>query len=257
MSQDIWTQCAPRFKFTTFSGSAWRLVEGQHTIATRKLVDSDEEQGILEEIIETAKPPAPYDQDCGKYHYLLWTPFRYPPLKNGSRLGTKDRRGLWYGSMEIETTFAERAYYMLLLRSGSAADFGTFETPITAFTIRVKSKACANLTLPPFKKLEREIFSPVSYASSQPLGSALRDHGAAVICFTSARCPRRGVNIAVTNLAVFQTKTPTGSTSWFCVSGAETIEFKPNGFQTILPKHTTFKIDDFMINGRFPAPGIE
>ncbi len=257
MLQDIWTRCEPKFKFTTFVGSPWRVVEGQHKIATRKLVDSDEEQGILEEIIETAKPPSPYDQDCGKYHYLLWTPFRYPPLKNGSRLGTKDRRGLWYGSIEIETAFAERAYYAILLRAGSAADFGTFETPITAFTVEVKSKACADLTLPLFKEFECKISSPTSYASSQSLGSTLCDRGAEVIRFTSARCPSRGVNLAITKLVVFRTKDPTNSTSWFCISSAETVDFKPNGFQSITPKRTSFKMADFTVKGRLTAPGIE
>ena len=215
MSPDIWTRCAPKFRFSSFTATPWRAVEGQHAIATRKLVDSDEEQGILEEIIETAKPLAPYDQECGRYHYLLWTPFRYPPLAAGSRFGSRERRGLWYGSLEIETAFAERAYYTFLLRAGSAADLGAYETPITAFQAEVKSRACANLTAAPFKKFERELSSPTSYAQSQQLGAALCDRGAQVIHFNSARCPERGANVAIATLAVFQNPKPFNSTSWF------------------------------------------
>ena len=95
MSPDIWTQCGPKFKFTAYEGRPWRVVEAQHVVATRKLVDSDEEQSILEDLLDSAKPPKPYDEECKSYHYLLWTPFRYPPLQYGSRLGSPERRGLW------------------------------------------------------------------------------------------------------------------------------------------------------------------
>ena len=59
MSSNIWTRCAERFEPQRLSGPAWRAVESQHVTSTRKLVDSDDEQQVLEALIETAKPPWP------------------------------------------------------------------------------------------------------------------------------------------------------------------------------------------------------
>ena len=256
MSQAIWTQCEQEFKFSSYGGMPWRVVEAQHVIATRKLVDSDEEQQILEDLIEAAKPPRPYDEGCTRYHYLIWTPFRYPPLKHGLRFGSMDRKGLWYGSEGLETAFSEKAYYTFLFRSGSTADFGTFDATITAFCIHVQTKACAKLTQPPFLKFEKELSSPASYVATQPLGSALRDHGAEIICFKSARCPSGGTNLAVTGISVFQDTAPRETSTWFCTSSAQTVEFKPSGFQTVSATRTVFNKSDFEIAGKFPAPAV-
>ena len=54
MSSSIWTQCAERFEPQRVSGPAWRAVESQHVTSTRKLVDSDDEQQVLEALIDTA-----------------------------------------------------------------------------------------------------------------------------------------------------------------------------------------------------------
>ena len=256
MSLDIWTLCAPKFKYTTLEQEPWRIVEGQHAIATRKLVDSDEEQNILEELVESAKPPVPYDIECENYHWLLWTPFRYPPLRNGSRFGDPLRRGLWYGSIEIETAFAEVAFYTFLLRAGSKADFGTFSKPVTAFTAEIRTMKGVDLTREPFVTYEDQLSAPDSYAASQPLGNSLRDAGAEIISFRSARCPDHGANIAVTTLSVFKSSKPKNSTSWFCISSAQTVEFKPNGFQLIQLKRQNFSKTQFLVGKKLPAPSI-
>ncbi|MBL1294479.1 MAG: RES domain-containing protein, partial [Thiotrichales bacterium] len=57
------------------AGDAWRVVEHQYTVSTRKLVDTKDEQSILEDILEASKPP--YPKATEKLHYLLKTPFRY------------------------------------------------------------------------------------------------------------------------------------------------------------------------------------
>lgn len=252
MSRDIWTRCAPKFKFARYKGEPWRVVEAQHVIATRKLVDSDEEQELLEEVIDDAKPLRPYDRECANYHYLLWTPFRYPPLKHGSRLGTPDRRGLWYGSEKIKTAFAEKAYYTLLFREGSRADFGVFETPVTVFNVPIATSAGVDLTRSPFKEFESDLASPVSYAASHRVGRELRDLGAEVICFKSARCPEGGLNIAVTTIAVFQKRRPQDHSSWFCVSSRNSVEFKPVGIQAEKPKRVVFRRGEFEVDGVLP-----
>lgn len=60
------------------------MVESQEQVATLQLVDTLEEQALLEELLESSKPPVPADAE--PLHYLLKTPFRYPPLRWGRGL---------------------------------------------------------------------------------------------------------------------------------------------------------------------------
>lgn len=53
----------------------WRAVEAQHVVATMRLVDTLQEQELLERILEASKPPLPPGTQA--LHYLLSTPFRY------------------------------------------------------------------------------------------------------------------------------------------------------------------------------------
>src|SRR5436305_1171893 len=84
------------------------LAAAQHRTATRKLVESDAEQHVLESLLEATKPPAP---EVHRLHYLLSTPFRYPPLPRGSRFESRWAPGVWYGSDALPTALAEVAYY--------------------------------------------------------------------------------------------------------------------------------------------------
>ena len=125
MSQSIWTQCAGRF--SPLSGSFRRVVESQVVNSTRKLLDSDAEQAVLEDLLDRhAKLPVPAGFE--DLHYLLYTPFRHPPLRNGSRFGTRQERGILYGSSDLPTAFAEVAYYRLLFLEGTTADLGVHPT---------------------------------------------------------------------------------------------------------------------------------
>ena len=129
MSSSIWTQCAGDSELRPLRLSPWRAVEAQHQVSTRKLVDTLEEQQLLEELIDASKPP---DATRGRLHYLLATPFRYPPLRHGSRFGTRQERGIWYGAETRRTLFAEVAYYRLIFLEGTRADLGAVVTQLTA-----------------------------------------------------------------------------------------------------------------------------
>src|ERR1051325_4284533 len=95
MSSSIWTRCAGASEIRALRLAPWRAVEAQHQVSTRKLVDSRVEQELLETLIDRAKPP---DVTRGKVHYLLATPFRYPPLRHGSRFPPAGGPSLWDGS---------------------------------------------------------------------------------------------------------------------------------------------------------------
>jgi len=150
------------------------VVEGQHVISTRKLVDSASEQRTLEELIDDRKPPYPVNAGHEGLHYLLATPFRYPPLRHGSRFGRREERSLWYGSSRVRTALAETAYYRLLFLEGTTAEIGPVVLELSAFRVPYRSTRGVDLCRAPFDEHRALIASPDRYGATQRLGRAMR-----------------------------------------------------------------------------------
>src|SRR5207244_11296246 len=126
-------------------GRVCRVVKAQFRSATRKLVGWEAEQGVFEELIDRrAKLPVPAGFEG--LHYLLYTPFRHPPLRNGSRFGTRLLRGILYGARELPTALAEVAYYRLVFLDGSAADLGDLHLDLTAFWFGISATRGVDLS---------------------------------------------------------------------------------------------------------------
>ena len=142
MSSDIWTQCGGASRIGELRLAAWRVVDAQHVNSTRKLVDTDAEQELLERLIDGVKPGRLREG----LHYLLATPFRYPPLRYGSRFGTHSERGIWYGARKVPTALAELAYYRLLFLEGTAAELGPLTTQHSVFQAHVATARGVDLT---------------------------------------------------------------------------------------------------------------
>ena len=249
MSSSIWTRCEGRSRLRRLRGEAWRVVEDQYLFSTRKLVDSDAEQRVLEDLLEASKPGAA----ARGLHYLLVTPFRYPPLSHGSRLRTRADAGVWYGSREQRTAFAEAAYYRLLFLEGSAAEIDSLELDLSAFRAAYETGRGADLTRPPFAAHRAAISSPVSYAESQPLGREMREAGVEACLFDSAREPG-GVNVAVFTPRAFASRKPTPPESWRCVATRRYVEVvKKDVFRRLTHR---FERAQFEVDGALPAPGL-
>lgn len=252
MSPSIWTQCAARFEPTRLAGSAWRAVESQHVTSTRKLVDSDDEQQLLESLIDTAKPPWPIGRRFVGLHYLLATPFRHPPLRYGSRFGTRRERGIFYCAQTQVTVLAEKAYYVLLFLEGTEADIAPLTRPLTLFQVRMSTKKGADLVAEPFAAFTDDISSPTTYRTSQPLGTAMREAGVAAFRFQSARDPGKGANLGLFE-PVFTTKKPLHAEQWICTAGRQRVELQPG--PAVMRSRTSFGREAFEVDGAFPAPG--
>jgi hypothetical protein len=251
MSSSIWTQCAGDSRVAPLSLAAWRAVEAQHLVSTRKLVDSTDEQEMLESMIERVKPPA---ITHGRLHYLLSTPFRYPPLRNGSRFGTRRERGIWYGAMDRRTAFAEVAYYRMVFLEGTRARLGTVETPLTVFSAQLRTRRGIDLTTPPFDALRRTISSPTSYVSSQALGRSMRAANVEVFRYYSARDSEDGVNVGVLSPAAFGSAKPKRFETWHCAATRERVDFAQRDYF----KRETFAFprEQFLVNRELPAPAL-
>jgi hypothetical protein len=250
MSSSIWTECAGASELRALSAMAWRVVESQHQVATRKLVESAAEQQLLEELIEAVKPP---DRTDGRLHYLLFTAFRYPPLRHGSRFGGRTERGIWYGSTTLPSAFAEVAYYRLLFLEGTTADLDIVATDLTAFRILVRTKRGIDLTSAPFAAHVSSIASPVSYAATQTLGAAMREAGVAAFRYPSARAAG-GVNVGAFEPRVFGRRQPERFESWHCTTTRSLVEFTRRDFHR-RASHA-YPRDQFLVDGLLPAPAL-
>jgi len=231
----------------------WRAVEAQHVVSTRKLVDTDREQQLLEELLETSKPPI--SADLAHLHYLIFTPFRYPPLRWGSRFGTRSERGIFYASCAPRTCFAEVAYYRLVFLQGTRADLGPLLVELTLFQCRVATKLGLDLTVAPFVLWATQLTSVRSYAATQALGAQVRRAGLHVVLFTSARDRAGGTNVAVFDPAAFAEPRPVLAQRWLCAAAAHGVEFRR---LDPLEARETFRFprQDFLCEGELPGiPG--
>jgi hypothetical protein len=227
-------------------------VESQFVNSTRKLVDSDEEQEVLEELIDGIKPPVPAALEPLRLHYLLATPFRHPPLRNGSRFGRRWERGIFYGAREPETCFAEVAYYRFVFLSGTRAALPLITTVHTAFQAGVRTARGVDLTRPPFSAHRSRISSKTDYSASQQLGTDMRADGVTAALFTSARAIAGGTNVALLDPAAFSAPHPFNMQEWLCTLDPLKVELKRKNL--LAPQTLTFPRTDFLVRGELPAP---
>jgi hypothetical protein len=230
------------------------VVEAQFRNSTRKLVDSDEEQRVLEELLDArAKLPVPAGFEG--LHYLLYTPFRHPPLRNGSRFGTRSERGILYGAQELPTALAEVAYYRLVFLEGTRAELGTVFAELTAFEFGVSAPRGIDLSRAPFREHEGKISSPVSYSASQGLGAEMRSAGVEACLYVSARALPRALNLAVFE-NVFDPPKPVSEERWSCTAAQGRVEFHSEQLVTEEQRYS-FPRNQFLVAGKLPSPAID
>ena len=246
-------QCGGRRNLRAYEGAVWRVVEGQHRNATRRLVDSDAEQELLESLIDRVKPPLPAGPEFEGLHYLLLTPFRHPPLAHGSRFGTRTERSLFYGSEALETAMAETAYYRLVFLEGTAASLSPLTLELSAFVADVRTKAAVDLTRPPFDAHHRALASRARYEASQRLGQEMRADGVELVRYPSARDVDGAPNIALFTPRALARKEPRARfETWRCVASREKVEMqKLDWFDR---RRLFFPRAQFEVGGALPAP---
>lgn len=252
MSSSIWTRCGGISNRKRLSARAFRAVEAQHRISTRKLTDSDAEQAVLEDLVERSKP-APRAGAEG-LHYLLATPFRYRTLRHGSRFGVKTDPAIWYGSRTLSTCFAEVAYYRLVFLEGTDAELSPVFVELTSFRAAIRTQRGVDLTLEPFRSYRGRIASRSRYETAQKLGSAMRADEVEAVLYPSAR-DRDGVNVAVFTPRAFAEREPKHLETWLCAATKQRVEFSRKDF--LREKESlTFERAAFEVRGELPSPAL-
>ena len=247
-------QCGGKRNLRSYEGPVWRVVEAQHRNATRRLVDSDAEQELLESLIDRVKPPPPAGPEFDGLHYLLLTPFRHPPLPHGSRFGTRAERSLFYGSEALQTAMAETAYYRLVFLEGSEAALAPITVELTAFRADVKTRAAVDLTRPPFDAHHRVLASRTRYEATQRLGAEMRADGVELVRYPSARDAASEPNVALFSPRALSRRAPRSPETWRCVASRERVEMqKLDWFER---RRLVFPRSQFEVGGQLPAPAV-
>ncbi|MGB4074113.1 RES family NAD+ phosphorylase [Pseudomonas sp.] len=248
---DIWQHCQGPAQIKPLRGRLVRLVESQAQVATLQLVDTLAEQALLEELLETSKPPLPHNAE--PLHYLLKTPFRYPPLRWGSRFGSVHEPSLFYGALRIETAMAEAAYYRFLLWDGMASPppSGRILSEHCTFEARYQVERGIQLQRAPFASFQAQLCHASAYQDTQALGVAMRGAGVEAFEYRSARCPLGGNNVALFVPEALAEKRPRNLLSWLCETTAEYVAFKS---AQVPDTPRVFRVQDYLLDERLPRP---
>jgi RES domain-containing protein len=225
VSCTIWTPHAVASKAVLLRLHLWRAVEAQHVASTMRLVDGIDEQRVLEELVEEAKPPRPIGTE--DLDYLLFTPFRYPsPI--GSRFRAPTDPGVFYGADEQRTACAELGYWRwrFLLDSDGLTRLGP--SAQTLFRAGIQSTGI-DLREPSFARDQARWMHPSDYGATQVFGRVARDALIGVIRYQSVRDPAGGACGAVLRVDAFQPKRPTVAQTWFLTVTRETVTWQRNG----------------------------
>lgn len=249
MSTSLWDNCHAELHVLNLIGEVHRVVESQRQIATNQIVDDLSEQAVLEELLEQTKPPLP--TAARALHYLLSTPFRYPPLRHGSRFASRFEPGLFYGSRDLATALTETAYYRLRFWFDMSIPppVGRLTSQHTAFTATINAERGVQLQHPPCGRFRAHISDPLSHRESRRLGTALRGNDILAFEYRSARDSADGLNVGLFHPRAFQSRQPCSVAQLLCVTDASGVEFIDDS--QAVHRH---RLDDLLVGGELPVP---
>lgn len=171
MTQVLWNPDWVEEHTANLSIHAFRMVETQHIAATMRLVDSADEQDLLEQMLDDSKPPLP--PEAKGLHYLLAAPFRYRP-QTGSRFRSVNRSGIWYGADDPYSACAEIAYWRQrflldsvgLIKQQLSTEHSMYEAVVEGCAI--------DLLSPPWSQAQAHWMHHSDYTETQKLGEMVR-----------------------------------------------------------------------------------
>lgn len=246
---ELWKNHGGAKVIQPLNGQGYRIVESQEQVATTQIVANIERQNMLEKMLDAQSKP-PYREGTEHLHVLLSTPFRYPPLNNGSRFGNKYEPSLFYGGTTVEATLCESAFYRFYLYHDMEVppEQGTLQSQHTLFEFSYGTERGVKLHQPPFDTHKDSLRDKANYRQTQALGTAIRNAGVEAVEFISARDKNEGINVALYQATSLTCEKPTNNQCVLCQVDGEKVVF------SIDREVYRYAIDDFMLNGTLPMP---
>ncbi len=163
------------------TGTVLRLVQQQGIDALGPLVDDLDQLALLEALVERSKPPRP---SLPASHPLPTTPFRYPPLRHGSRT--------CIGSL------VEGAYDALLFWEGfSAPPKAPIRRRQSLFSVMLQTSRGRQLQNLADPAVQAALRDPRHHGPTQRLGTWMRAVGIEAFEYLSARTSESLVQVGV------------------------------------------------------------
>ena len=181
------------------------MVEAQHVASSMKLVDTRDEQDLLEALLESSKPARP--ASALGLHYLLATPFRYPPAGGGSRFRATTDAGVFYGAESVRTAGAELGYWRWKFLQDAIDLEGIEPVAHTAFRTEIATRV-VDLRQPPFDADADTWQHPTRYEPTQQFARIARDANIGGILYRSVRDPQAAWCLALLHPAGFAKPKP-------------------------------------------------
>lgn len=248
MTPDLWQAAGAAGHIAPIGGTLLRWVESQAQVATAGLVDRLDKQAVLETLLEASKPPLRPGTE--RLHYLLATPFRYPPLRHGSRFGGRHEPALLYGALSEDALLAEAAYYRLVFWSGMATPPpARLTTQHAVFSVRYRSSRGLRLQSAAFAPWRATLADPSDYRATQALGTAMRGAGVAAFEYPSARDPAGGANVGLFTPAALAGRRPERMEPWLAQTSGDEVALRRHGGPV-----RRFRRSQFEVDGRLPMP---
>lgn len=186
-----------------------------------KVVDTNDEQTLLESLLDGNKPGYAFGTE--NLDYLLATPFRYPTRAGGSRFRAPNDPGVFYAAESVVTAAAELGYWRWKFLKDSP-DLDQIE-PVahTAFQASVKTKVI-DLRQAPFVTDEAWLHK-TNYTPTQALAGIARHAGLGGIIYKSVRNPDPSWCAAILISTAFSESKPAPAmqTWWLAVKKDEVI----------------------------------
>lgn len=248
---NLWERCAGETHIGLLQSRLYRMVESQERVATLGYVDNLEEQVLLEQLLDGSKPDYPA-RGHADLHYLLATPFRYPPLAWGSRFGARHEPAIFYAGASVQATLAEAAFYRFVFwhSMGAPPPASRLRSEHTLFSVSCRSERGLRLTRPPFDGHRELLRHPADYRETQALGSAMRQAGVEAFEYASARDPLAASCIGLFTPKPFTRRAPGKQQAWFCELTATAVAFMPQAGGAVV----RYALDTFLVDGQLPRP---
>jgi hypothetical protein len=210
----MWTPPELASEAAPWESGVWRVVESQSQFCTMKIVDTSDEQDLLESELDGSKRTVP--ASCRHLNYLLSTPFRYAPYPHGSRFRRRrQREGCFYASDGVATAVVEAAFYQLLFfLDAPGMKRPANPQPRTAIHVPVATAKALDLTQPPLNADGARWEHPTDYRACQELADNARVAGVEALRYRSVRDPAQGMNVALLSPAAFRGTAPDRSQTW-------------------------------------------
>lgn len=233
---------------SNYSKPVFRIVESQEQSATMGLVDTIEEQDLLERLLDDIKPA--YEAHTSDRHYLIATPFRYPPLEYGSRFGTIRMPSYFYASETVETMLYECAFYRFVFLDDMESPYNSpIHSEHMSFSVKTKTTNAIDLTTILDSELTELLTDKTSYSLCQQLGQYLVEETSVdTIRFKSAR-HKTGINVAIGHSEVIISEAPELQNKWIIQTETNRISMRSQELGIF-----AFELDTFLVAGRLPRP---